>query len=199
MHPDKAAERVLVIPAAQLPDLASYREFRSAQQVPDRRLFDPTHYEFRARGEVESDPTYLQLIPYVVLTCGEEVFHYVRRGGSETRLDARRSIGIGGHINAEDATGSDIYRSGMMREVREEIELYSPYAESWFGVIYDDSTEVGRVHLGVVHWWRLEEPLAFARESTITDAAFTNIRVLRRERSEFETWSQWVLDALVLG
>ena len=104
------------------------------------------------------------MIPYIVLKCVDQVFHY-RRGaaGTEKRLAALRSVGIGGHISEADAAGGiDPYQTGMLRELTEEVELGCAYRERCVGFINDDSTPVGSVHLGIVHVFELDTPVARA-------------------------------------
>src|SRR5215510_11353294 len=111
------------------------------------RLLDPVHLSYRPRSEVETDPSFKQLIPYVVLRSGDQVFHYTRgQKATESRLRALRSIGIGGHIAEGDAVlFGDAYREGMLREVAEEVQLGSPYEEHCIGLINDDATPVAQV------------------------------------------------------
>ena len=146
-------ERVLCIPAARLRTAGYFHGFRRADDHFHTTLLDATTYSFRTRREVETDPSFKQLIPYVVLACGGRVFYY-RRGasGTEARLTALRSVGIGGHISEVDtAGGADPYRTGMLREVDEEVAIGCGYTERFLGLINDDTTPVGAVHLGVVH------------------------------------------------
>jgi predicted NUDIX family phosphoesterase len=194
----KARERVLVIPAARFETAGIFHGFRPFSEAYLRALLDPRYFSFRPRGEVETDPSFKQLIPYVVLRCRGEFFHYTRgSAGTEKRLQALRSIGIGGHISAEDEfPGGDLYRSGMLRELNEEIRIDSPYTERCLGFIYDGSTPVGEVHLGVVHLLDLEKPLVLPREEAIGDAGFATLDELERERGSFETWSQFAMAAL---
>jgi predicted NUDIX family phosphoesterase len=199
MDPAKANERVLVIPEAQFRVAGFFRGFRPFAEAYLQALLDPAHFSYRARGEVETDPSFKQLIPYIVLRCGGEVFHYIRgSSGAEKRLQALRSVGLGGHISADDvpAEVGDPYRAGMQRELNEELEVRSSYRESVLGFIYDDSNPVGQVHLGVVHLLELEEPLAWPREAAIDEAGFADLTELLRHRDQFETWSQLVLDEL---
>jgi predicted NUDIX family phosphoesterase len=195
----KARERVLVIPEARFHAAGLFRGFRPFADEYLRTLLQPAYFSYRPRGEVETDPSFKQLIPYIVLRCQGEIFHYTRgSSGAEKRLQALRSIGIGGHISAEDvpADSRDPYRAGMQRELSEELEVRSPYREHILGFIYDDSNSVGQVHLGVVHLLELEEPLAWPRETAIDEAGFAPLAELLRHREQFETWSQLVMDAL---
>ena len=127
---DKLAERVLVVPAALFREAGAFQGFSPdvGRYLP--RLLDPAHLSYRPRSEVETDPSFKQLIPYVVLRCGEQVFHYTRgQRGTEARLRALRSVGVGGHISQDDSTlFGDPYREGMLREVAEEVYLESEYS-----------------------------------------------------------------------
>ena len=119
------------------------------------------------------------------------------KAAGEKRLRALRSIGVGGHINPGDS-GADPYRQGLLREIQEEVILDSPYKDTCIGLINDDSLPVGQVHLGIVHVFELEKPNVRRREKDLTDAGFAPIAELQRRKQEFETWSQFVLDALIL-
>ena len=164
------------------------------------RLLDPSHLSYRARADVETDPAYKQLIPYVVLRWRDQVFNYVRgKRATETRLQALRSIGVGGHIRAEDANlFAPAYREAMLRELEEEVYLESPYEERCVGLLNDDSTPVGQVHLGIVHVFTLAEPRVRRREQALTQAGFAPVAELLKRRDEFETWSQFVLEILLV-
>lgn len=191
-------ESVLGIAAAHLESWGSFRGFRAATNAERRELLNPIHFSFRSRSECETDPTFKQLIPYIVLRSGLQLFHY-RRGaaGTEKRLQSLRSVGIGGHISTADAAGGDNpYRTGMLRELTEEVLIETSFAEKFLGFIYDDRTPVGSVHLGVVHLFELDTPEATSREDALADAGFAPIAELLKEKEQFETWSQFVFDAI---
>jgi len=191
-------EKVLVIPTERFRAAGYFHGLRAADSAYRDTLLDASAFSFRPRYEVETDPSFKQLIPYIVLKCGELVFHY-RRGssGTETRLQALRSVGIGGHISEADAVGGiDPYQTGMMRELTEEVELGCGFTERCIGFINDDRTPVGSVHLGVVHIFELEAPSARSREDALADAGFAKWSELLREAEQFETWSQFVFDFL---
>jgi len=194
-------ERVLVIPESVFLAAGSFIGFKPFDQGYLARLLDPRHLSYRPRDSVETDPTFKQLIPYVVLCCRGEVFGYTRgKAGGEKRLQALRSVGIGGHISHEDGPlDADPYRAGMARELSEEVEIGSPFQEKLLGFIFDPSTPVGTVHLGIVHQMELAEPLVRPRESALANAGFSRLEVLWDERAQFETWSQLVLEELQRG
>ncbi|NLH00716.1 MAG: hypothetical protein GX488_02235, partial [Clostridiales bacterium] len=84
-----------------------------------------SNFEFLPRSEAENDPSHKQIIPYVVICRGDEVFVTRRLNkGGETRLHGLLSIGGGGHINPKsDGCGSDVLKRGMEREIEEEVAL----------------------------------------------------------------------------
>jgi predicted NUDIX family phosphoesterase len=196
---DKSAERVLVVPTAVFHEAGVFQGFSAQVEHYLPRLLDPGHLHYRARAEAETNPAFKQIIPYVILKWGDQAFHYARgKRATETRLQALRSIGVGGHISAADNNLFDSpYREAMLREVAEEVFLDSAYHERCIGLLNDDSTPVGQVHLGIVHLFELEEPKVRRREQALTRSGFASLEELRRQRDQFETWSQIVLDVLV--
>jgi predicted NUDIX family phosphoesterase len=154
---------------------------------------------------MEDDPSYKQLIPYVIIrhtyAAGVvRVFQYTRgTGQGERRLHAKRSVGIGGHISSTDE-GADSslhpYEEGMRRELDEEVIVDSPGKQTCVGLINDDETPVGRVHLGVVHILDVDRPQVRPREADILDCGFRPAHELLRELDGFESWSQICLRAL---
>ena len=196
-------EHILVVPESFVNSLGKIEGFE-----PDvDRFLSPIlacdQLSFQPRGAMETDPSYKQLIPYVLLESTDEkgdvsLFTYTRGGGGgESRLHAKRSVGIGGHISREDAEGDgDPYTVGMQRELSEEVRLESGYDEKRVGLIYDPSNEVGQVHLGVVHRFKLESPQVSSNEDDLAEGGFVSIAALKQERDRLETWSQLALDAL---
>jgi predicted NUDIX family phosphoesterase len=195
---DKALERVLVVPTAIFHEAGLFQGFspRADHYLP--QLLERKHLSYRPRGEVETDPSFKQIVPYVVLRWHEQVFHYTRgKAGTEARLRALRSIGVGGHISAEDENLFETsYREALFREVKEEVQIDTPYEERCLGLLNDDSTPVGQVHIGIVHVFELSEPKVQRREQVLTRSGFAPVAELKKQRDEFETWSQFVLDVL---
>lgn len=156
---------------------------------------------FTPRAPAETNPSLKQIIPYVLLVHGDSVFHYVRgKKAGEQRLVAKGSVGIGGHMNDGDeglfALDRDAYNIAVQREVTEELFLESPYTNHTVALLNDDSNEVGKVHLGVVHIFKLAEPKARKREAMITESGFLPISDLRARRENLETWSQLCVDGM---
>ena len=164
-------------------------------------LLDPLNNLFMNRDLAERDERYKQIIPYVVLRYVDSIFSYVRgKKSSETRLMAMRSIGVGGHIEPIDqslfSSDRDMYLEAARREVNEEVKLDTMYREHVVALINDDSTEVGKVHLGIMHIWDVAEPKVTKREGLITQAGFVHIEEIKKNLDELEAWSQIALEVL---
>jgi predicted NUDIX family phosphoesterase len=158
---------------------------------------------FLPRKQAENDPTHKQIIPYALLAFRDKVLFYVRgKKAGEQRLVAKGSIGIGGHMNQDDeslfnfAIDEAAYRAGVEREVNEEIKIDTKFDDKIVALINDDTTEVGQVHLGIVHVFKLAEPKVEKREAMITSLAFLGKNELMARRDSLETWSQLCLDSL---
>jgi predicted NUDIX family phosphoesterase len=193
-------ESVLCLPAGHVEAVMDFTGFRSFDETEFSKLLDPTQFSFQPRTTCEHDPAFKQLIPYLVLKHGETLFTY-RRGasGTEKRLQAKWSVGIGGHISEDDARGgTDPYRTGMLRELQEEVRLNQPYTEHVLGFIYDPRTFVGSVHLGIVHLLELTSPEVESNEEALAESGFLGFVELKRKFDELETWSQFVVEELKL-
>ena len=156
---------------------------------------------FTPRAPAETNPSLKQIIPYVLIVHGDSVFHYVRgKKSGEQRLVAKGSVGIGGHMNDGDeglfSLDYDAYNTAVQREVAEEMFIETPYTNHVVALLNDDSNDVGKVHLGVVHIFRLASDAARKRESVITEAGFLPIAELRQRRDVLETWSQFCIDGI---
>lgn len=195
---DKSTEEVLVIPTQVLHEAGLFQGFSPLVDHYLPRVLDRRHFRFLRRAQAEDDPSFKQIIPYVILKWRDQVFNYVRgKRASETRLQALRSVGVGGHINPGDSSlFDDAYRTAMLRELAEEVHIDCSYEDRCLGLINDDSTPVGQVHLGIVHLFELAEPKVQRREQGLTRAGFDTIAELRQAREQFETWSQVVLDVV---
>ncbi len=196
------SERVLVIPTQLLHKLGYFQGFTADVERYLEELQSPQHASYRPRGEMEQDPNFKQLIPYVIFrytdnSGGDWLFHYRRgTGQGEARLHRKRSVGIGGHVSVDDAGQADPYSEGMRRELAEEVIIDTPYRERCVGLINDDQTEVGKVHLGVVHVFDVERPTIRPLESEIMDAGFATPIELLDDLDSFESWSQICLKAI---
>ena len=196
-------ENILVVRRSLFDELGSFHglSFEPEKYLPS--LLSRGNNFFLPRAQAENDPTHKQIIPYAIIAHGDTVLHYVRgKKAGEQRLVAKGSIGIGGHMNQEDeslfnfAIDEAAYRAGVEREVNEEITIETSFDDRIVALLNDDTTEVGRVHLGIVHVFRLAEPKVTKREAMITNVAFLTKDELRARRDNLETWSQLCVDSL---
>jgi predicted NUDIX family phosphoesterase len=201
-------EKVLVVERKVLERAGMFQGFALDVERYLGMLFNPGVLRFIPRLQAEEDPSFKQLIPYVIMSCEGKYLNYVRglRAG-ETRLVGNRSIGIGGHINPVDneiplfdTDFRELYRNAVEREVDEEISVEADHTDRIVALLNDDSNEVGSVHLGVVHHWVLDSPAVSKKEQMITRMSFMSPAELHEVRDSLETWSQLCLDNLaVLG
>jgi predicted NUDIX family phosphoesterase len=149
--------------------------------------------EFRSRAEAEQDPSWKQVIPYVVLRDGDAIFLMRRtRAGGDERLHDRYSIGIGGHVNPEDADVA----GGLRREWQEEIEAdFTPQFEP-IGLLNDDDNAVGAVHLGLVFAADANGRPVAIREHEKLEGRFASPVEVAAVADKLETWSALLFEFL---
>ena len=194
-------EMVLVVRRALLEKLGMFHglNFEVEKYLP--ALLSRENNFFMQRSLAESDPAFKQIIPYVLLAHGGRILHYVRgKKAGEQRLVSKGSVGIGGHMNDSDeglfALDKEAYLEGVRREVCEELNVGTGFRNRIVALLNDDTTEVGRVHLGVVHVFELETGNVQKREAMITNLEFLSKDELLARRDAMETWSQICLDSL---
>lgn len=197
----KTEEQILVIKRAQFDELGSFQGLcHEVDRYLPAFLLKENNF-FVSRSSAEEDPSLKQLIPYAIFRHGGKILHYTRgAGGGEKRLVAKGSIGIGGHINDTDESlfsfDQSAYHNAVRREIREELHLVGGFTERAVALINDDSTEVGKVHLGIVHIVDLESSDVRAGEKAIAALGFATRAELLARRDSLETWSQIALDGL---
>ncbi len=159
-------------------------------------------FKFVNRPEAEKDPSYKQIIPYIVLQTKDfEHTAIYNRQGSEKRLHDLWSIGIGGHINPVDRqAGADSFEqilvSGMQRELDEELDQRQEHDHPCFmGVISEEITPVGRVHLGAVFRILTTRPEAFLPGSELFQFSWKKTKHL--DQLNLELWSKLALELLI--
>jgi predicted NUDIX family phosphoesterase len=194
-------ENVLVIRRELFDELGSFQGLNFEPDKYFKAILSRGSNFFIPRADAETNSAYKQIIPYALISFENTVLHYVRgKKAGEQRLIAKGSIGIGGHMNETDeslfAMDEQAYRAGVAREVNEEIKIDTPFEDRIVALLNDDSTEVGRVHLGIVHIFKLKEPKVQKREAMITGLSFLTKEELILRRESLESWSQICVDAL---
>ncbi len=194
-------EMILVVRRSLLEGLGTFQglNFEVERYLP--ALLARENNFFMPRSQAESDPAFKQIIPYALLVHAGRVLHYVRgKKAGEQRLVSKGSIGIGGHMNDGDeglfTLDGEAYAAAVRREVGEELRIGAGYRDRTVALLNDDTTEVGRVHLGVVHVFELESDDVRKGEAMITELQFLDRAGLLARREAMETWSQICVDGL---
>ena len=195
-------EQVLVIERKVLEQVGMFQGLTFDVDNYLREIFVQGVPRFMPRSQVEENPAYKQLIPYVLMSYQDKYLSYIRgRRAGEARLVGNRSIGIGGHINLVDwtlfsAEPYKTYLEAVKREVDEEVSVETSHTDRIVALINDESNEVGSVHLGIVHHWILDAPNVSKREQMITQMTFMTPAELHEVRDTLETWSGLCLTQL---
>lgn len=195
-------EHVLVITRSLLDQLGSFQGFQSEVKRYLEAMLAPGANFFMERPAAELDPTHKQLIPYSIFHHEGRYLCYTRGGKSgEKRLVSKRSVGIGGHINpvdqSHDGLGETMYFNSIEREITEELVIGGTHTQTVIGLINDDSSEVGSVHLGVVHRFELSSAEVSSNEDAIQDLQFFTLEELKSKYDELEAWSQIIVNHLL--
>ncbi len=195
-----AGEQVLVVPRALFEEVGAFEGIRTAGvEEAVAKLLAPASHFFIDRAAAEEDPSHKQLIPYCIFRCGDRILHYTRgKAGGESRLHAKISVGVGGHVNPVDMgggkTGADAYHAAVTREIEEELDLPEEHEHEIIALLNDDSNTVGQVHLGIVHLVDLKSDAVASREDALLDLGFTPLAELNGPMFDrLETWSQFCI------
>jgi predicted NUDIX family phosphoesterase len=148
---------------------------------------------YEARAAMEGDPSYKQIIPYLVLRDGDRYFLMRRtRAGGDARLHDRWSIGVGGHLNPGDGG----LLGGLRREWAEELAADFVPEFTLIGLLNDDTTDVGRVHLGAVYLADAAGRSVEIRETDKLSGRFATADEVASIRADLETWSRLAFEAI---
>jgi predicted NUDIX family phosphoesterase len=152
---------------------------------------------FKARDRVEQDSHYKQVIPYIAMVNEKNEILTLKRltTQSEKRLHNKISLGVGGHVNNEDSeTPLEAFKKGMQREIDEEVEVQLKETPEFLGVIYDNSTNVGQVHLGMAYKVKIE--FYGINEKDKFDYTWKRVDELTNEIEAMENWSKFILNKM---
>ena len=189
-----ADELVLVVPtAAVLAELGDGRSWLGIRDAGEDRLAELIRRAgtFRPRPEMEADPAFKQVIPYPVLRDGD-AWYLMRRtkAGSDERLHDRYSIGVGGHVNPEDGGLDGNLGAALRREWHEELIVDFLPAFRFVGLLNDDTTPVGQVHLGLVYEGDAAGRPVAIRETDKLSGVFASSDEVAAVSDRLETWSR---------
>jgi len=149
--------------------------------------------EFLSRGLMEADPTYKQIIPYLVFKHNDTYFLMQRQGdATEKRLQNKYSLGIGGHIRKEDLTQQSIF-DWAQREFHEEVSYAGDLKITPIGILNDDSNAVGQVHIGFVLLIEGEHN-NISVKSELKSGELLTLEEMKPYFTHMESWSQIVFE-----
>jgi len=156
--------------------------------------------EFLPRPDMEKDPRYKQIIPYLIFThtnsTGEQKFFLMQRTAvaSETRLRNKYSLGIGGHMRQEDVSENSIF-AWAQREFHEEVHYTGSLTVEPLGILNDDSNEVGTVHLGLILLLHGNSN-SISVKSELKQGTLLTLAECARYVPNMENWSQLIVEFL---
>ena len=165
----------------------------SSQRNDEVLSYILSNYTFLKRDLAENDPSYKQVIPYVLVRHGNKYLMLKRTSGqTEKRLHNKVSLGVGGHINPEPNLGrhANIIEAGLHRELQEEVSVRGNHRLRLLGAINDDSTEVGQVHLGLAFLLESDSPQFEVNEKELMTAEWADVDQINDAFDRMETWSQ---------
>lgn len=185
-------ERVFVVPRAAVPDAAGWYGLRTTEL--DAFVAGAEHDgRYEPRAAMEQDPSFKQIIPYLVLRDGPRYFLMQRtNAGGDPRLHGRYSIGVGGHLNPGDGG----LLGGLRREWDEEVVAGFVPEFQLVALLNDDTTAVGAVHLGAVYVADAAGRAVAIRETDKLTGGFVEPETVGAVRERLETWSALVFDFL---
>lgn len=152
--------------------------------------------QFQPRSIMETDPTFKQIIPYLVYTHDNKYFLMQRTSqATEKRLQNKYSLGIGGHIRQEDMATDSLF-DWATREFHEEVSYSGTLNIEPLGVLNDDSNAVGKVHVGFVFLLHGEHA-NISVKSELKSGKLLDLQECEHYFSSMETWSQIVFTYLL--
>jgi predicted NUDIX family phosphoesterase len=196
-------EDVLVVPtAAALEELGGGSAWHGILPAGETALADLIRRlgAFRPRSSMEEDPSWKQVIPYPVLRDGKRWFLMRRtRAGGDARLHDRYSIGVGGHVNPADGGLDGDLSNALRREWTEELDVDFVPAFRFIGLLNDDTTPVGAVHLGLVFEGDAAGRPVTIRERDKLTGRFAETHEVAAVAESLETWSRLAFDFIEHG
>lgn len=196
MRAQEAIEQVLVVPSDLILPFLETPYGQVSEELMDVILKKHT---FMDRPKAEVDPSFKQIIPYVLVQhFGRFMLLQRTKLQGEQRLHGKKSLGVGGHINPGPlGRFNNIVEASLHRELDEEIEFYCPFGLDSIGTIYDDSNDVGKVHVGLVYLLTAESEEFKPGEPDLMTVKWADLEELRAAFPEMENWSKILFERVV--
>ncbi len=148
------------------------------------------------RSKAETDTNFKQIIPYLVFEFDKKYFLMQRRStSSEQRLSNKFTLGIGGHLRKSDMKNND-FCDAAMREFHEEVNYNGQLDCKIIGILNDDSTDVGKVHIGIFILAKGNSDLIFIK-SEMKNGKLLSLSQCIEKYDQMESWSQFIIDYLI--
>jgi len=152
--------------------------------------------QFKRRGDVETDSSFQQIIPYMVFSFENKFFayKYLANAGEQRLVNNNYQLGVGGHINPIDENkGKNILEAGMMREWEEEVNFKGNFlSKKLVGILNDDSSPVEQVHLGLVYHFIGDTFDIQVKETDKMEGKLLEAKDLSADKISHSVWMQIV-------
>lgn len=187
-------EVIAVIPAEKLGLLVSSSGFHAAG-IPEEVILREFESCIRHRAEERLD--LVQFVSVFIVHDGERVVTHKRaKRLPESRLHDEYSVMFGGHVLSEDLSSlfnpfDVVSQSGfILRELEEEIHLGETSRVTPVGLIYDDSRDVSKQHIGLVFTVRTNTGnYTIGEKGFLVDHRVESISDIKNRIADFENWS----------
>ncbi len=158
--------------------------------------------EFKRRGDMENDPSFQQIIPYILFSFENKYFlyRYLAKAG-EQRLNKDYIIGVGGHINLDDVKeGEDVLEAGRDREWDEEVDYHDKFLQKkLIGILNDNKRPVEAVHLGLVYLFEGSTSDISVKEKDKMQGELISLEDLGPKASNTEGWAPIIYKEYILS
>ena len=204
-----AVERSLLFPQGH------FQGFRGAEEDYRTRILE--NYFWMRRGNykdkhsAEGNPRFKHPIAYTLIINPQlkKAFAYQRATQDsryhEKRLQGKWSLGVGGHIDIEDAVKNvedPIYES-LKRELgKEEVEFLGGELKEirLLGYINDEEDSVGQVHFGMLYLATTDAPVVIPRDKEMEEGKLRTLaeleQILANPNFTVEGWSKIAFEQL---
>ena len=197
----KSLRLILAAKTEGLPPQLRSTQFLPMSQRDAINTLEVAGLWFGPRPLLEQDESFRQIIPYIVLQHGSSFIQYTRTpSGGEARLHGRTSIGLGGHVDLDDASSlaeaidlASTLENAANREIQEELGEVDVVSKQWAGLLVENDSAVGRVHIGMIGVWQIRSLPTGVTEDAIGEVSSRTISDLDADVERLETWSAMLL------
>jgi predicted NUDIX family phosphoesterase len=196
-------EDILVIPRTKLLEHIKGIGITRSPDQPNK-IFQSA--EPMLRSQAEEDFSVVQLVSLYIVSHNKFFLTFKRtKRLPEQRLHGVYSVGFGGHLNPDDAPplfaalSSEEFATYIQRELNEELVLKDVPDISFVGLLYDESREVSKQHIGLVYNVRLTSPnYEIGERGFLMDSKLESLSDILSRLSDFENWSEMIVRDLLI-